>query len=64
MYAITVNAPENIPYSHKSAMPSMHDGGGTAPPAPAMARPMISATDVGARPQIKEPTSTITFRHA
>jgi hypothetical protein len=31
--------------------------GVTAPPAPAMARPMIRATDVGATAQIKLPTT-------
>jgi len=40
MYDMTVKAPENIP----------------APPDPAMARPMMRATDVGASAQIKEPT--------
>lgn len=32
----------------------------TAPPAPAMARPTINAVDVGATPQIKEPTAELT----
>ena len=40
IYAMTVNAPEKIP----------------APPDPAIARPTISATEVGATPQINEPT--------
>ena len=30
----------------------------TAPPAPAIARPTMSATDVGARAQINEPTTS------
>lgn len=54
MYEITVRAPEKIPYCQKNI-----DGGNTAPPAPAIARPMMSATDVGERAQINEPTRYI-----
>lgn len=42
-YAIMTRAPENIP----------------ADPTPATARPMIRATEVGAAPQMTEPTSKI-----
>lgn len=50
-YAIMVKAPEKIPFRQLC-----QGGGCTAPPAPAIARPTMSAVDVGASAQISEPT--------